>query len=381
MAELSPVARDTLYLMNCALHGIAPGWSGERDWEGLLRFCKFHTLTAMAAMALERDWAQSPPAPEVRKPWDQEKNQSIRRGILMNAEREAITAQLERMGCRYLPLKGSLLQFDYPQFGMRQMSDNDILIDPAFREQVHDWMLTRGYEAVTYMTQVEDSYQKKPLFHFEMHSALFGLDSDPAFRRLYETVWDRLLPVEGKQFGLRFTHEDFYVYLVAHGWKHALWGGMGLKILGDLWVFEGKHPDLDFAYIEGELEKLGARDYGRLCRRVCHALFDVPGALGDLTGEEQALLHSLSIAGAYGTAQIRMQNRLGDAQAPGAKLRYLLRRIFPSAETLAITHPEVLQRRWLVPFYWVRRLIRALFQAPGTTLKELKLLRSQGKEP
>lgn len=43
---------------------------------------------------------------------------------------------MEQRGIWYLPLKGIILKEFYPSVGMRQMSDNDILFDEAFAEQV-----------------------------------------------------------------------------------------------------------------------------------------------------------------------------------------------------------------------------------------------------
>ena len=55
----------------------------------------------------------------------------------------------------------------------------------------------------------------------------------------------------------RLSDEDFYVFLIAHIAKHYRFGGTGIRSLLDLYVYEKSLTDLDFKYIEGELEKIG----------------------------------------------------------------------------------------------------------------------------
>ena len=42
-----------------------------------------------------------------------------------------------------------------------------------------------------------------------MHAALFHDVSYPQLSAYYGSIWDRLLPMEGKRFGFRMSSEDF----------------------------------------------------------------------------------------------------------------------------------------------------------------------------
>ena len=50
------------------------------------------------------------------------------------------------MGIWYAPLKGILLQALYPKYGMRQMSDNDILYGVEGQKKLIAMMKKRGYK-------------------------------------------------------------------------------------------------------------------------------------------------------------------------------------------------------------------------------------------
>lgn len=366
------VGQEALYLAGCALHGQTPQWDPAKDLTALYQFCKFHSITAIVAMALEDFWKDNPPAdPEIVKPWKQAKEKAIRKNILLNAEREEILRQLEEMGCWYMPLKGSLLQHDYPKFGMRQMSDNDILIDENYRAAVHDLMRDRGYEAKWYNKGVEDEYLKPPVYNFEMHTTLFIQAWKPKLAAYYENVRDKMVKDASDRHGYHLTDEDFYIYLVAHGLKHDTDSGTGVRYLLDVWVYTWKHPNLNWDYIARELQKFGAADFERQSRELSRQLLDIPGATGALTEKAQEMLLRMMRAGTYGTSEMKMEKELGDS----GKLSYLWSRMFPTAEHLAIFYPVLLKHRWLLPFIWIRRLLRAVFVAPGKAIRELKTLK------
>ena len=354
---------DAVYLAACALHGAVP--QGDRDLDALLEFCKFHKITAMTAMALEPLWAPDDPA---AKPWRQERDMAIRKNLLLNNERQALLAHMEKLGCWYLPLKGSVLQYAYPKFGMRQMGDNDILFDPAFRESLRDHMTARGYTVTDYGHQNHDEYAKAPVYNMELHVALFGVEY-PALAGYYADVKSRLVKDPDNGFGCHFADEDFYIYITAHAYKHFTTGGTGIRHLVDTWVYLGKH-DLDRDYVTGELEKLGAADFERQCRSLSRKLFDTPER-PVLTEAETVFLNAFLRSGAYGTADQRVENALDRA---GDRTGYVLGRLFLPPELLAVNYPVLNKHPWLYPLCLISRLFRALWKAPGRLLRELTIL-------
>ena len=91
-----------------------------------------------------------------------------------------------------MPMKGVILQQLYPRVGMRQMSDNDILIDPAYRKEVQDYMEKNGYETDSVMQSIHDEYMKKPAYHFEMHIAMLDSIHHPERVAYYRNIKERL---------------------------------------------------------------------------------------------------------------------------------------------------------------------------------------------
>lgn len=66
---------------------------------------------------------------ELLTKWKQTRDMAIRKNAMLDLSRESLFAYFEEQGIWYMPLKGSILKDMYPRLGMRQMADNDILID------------------------------------------------------------------------------------------------------------------------------------------------------------------------------------------------------------------------------------------------------------
>lgn len=366
---------DAIYLAGCALRGETPRWKAGMDPEPLFRFCRFHTITAIVAMALEPVLPAGDPACQQ---WKQAKDQAIRKNILLNTERQAILAHLETLGCWYMPLKGSLLQFDYPKFGMRQMTDNDILIDPAKREAIHEFMTARGYTTEFYLQGTKvDTYQKPPVYNFEMHIALFSELDGSGLARYYRNIRSKAVKNPDDRWGYHLTDEDFYIYMVAHAYKHLVNGGIGIRNLLDIHVYLGKHPDMDQGYVNRELKKLGALDFDRMCRGLCGKLLAGDPAQAELTEEEREVLNCFFTSGTFGTSRQRFVNKFRRLQKNGGritfatKLKYMLRRLFPPMELLRADYPDIDKKRWKIPFILLWRILRCLLH-PIKTFREVR---------
>lgn len=379
-ASWRSVASEAVYLISCALHGQVPDVAGDLD--ALFRYCKGHSVAAMVAMALESCWKSNPPENgDIVTPWKQLKEKAIRKNILLNAERQRILAYLDSIGCWYLPLKGSFLQYDYPKFGMRQMTDNDILYDTAYDQQVHDFLCDSGYTVKSFRKNNHDEFTKPPVYNFEMHRRLF---SPLVHKDLADYYGDarRLMVKDGdNRYGYHLSKEDFYIYMTAHAYKHFSVKGIGIRSLVDVYVFLDRHGDaLDWAYVETELGKLGVKEYERQCRDMARKLFEKPSRDILLTEGETEFLEKFLGDGTFGSRKRGVENALNKMQETDGsggflmKVRYFWRRMFPPREFMEEWDPNLQGKPWLLPWAYVRRLLKVLFQYPMRMVREFRYL-------
>ena len=158
---MSTIQYDMLYLLSCGVNKTKPQQnileqykSDDRKRMLLYRFSKHHFVEALTGTVLKQAGV---PLPD---PWEKDMAKAVRKVILFDAERARILSFMEQRGIWYLPLKGIILKEFYPSVGMRQMSDNDILFDEAFAEQVREYMVSLGYEVISFGEGNHDVYEK-----------------------------------------------------------------------------------------------------------------------------------------------------------------------------------------------------------------------------
>lgn len=366
--EFRKNAADMIYLTACAINNKNP--KQERidnlDLPKLFEVCQKHILTACVAYALESAGIKD-------NDFTQAKEKAIRKNILLDAERGNILRKLESEKIWYMPLKGSLLHDWYPKLGMRQMADNDILVDSDKMAEVRDIFLNSGYECKKYGRGNHDVYFKQPVLNFEMHSGLFSSTHIGNLYPYFKDVKNKLILDEDREYGYHFSNEDFYLFMMAHEYKHFSGGGTGVRSLVDTYVFLQKFKDsLDWDYLNAEFDKLGIADFECNNRELAMSLL----SLKQLTIEDKKLLDYYVMSETYGTLENSVNNRI-ERDSGGSKSKYLWYRLFPPMKVYKVWYPWAYKHKILLPVAWVYRLARGLTTRRKNVSKEIKVLRNK----
>lgn len=366
MSTMTKTSEHLLYLMACALQGVSAReeiWV-DVDLKQLLIMARKHSVSSMVCMALEKTAVFANADEATKKQWIDAKNKAIRKNMLLDAERKTILHELETQGIWYMPLKGSILKDWYPKPGMREMADNDILFDASKRKEVKAIFQGRGYTVKEYNKSNHDEYEKPPIYNFEMHVELYHKIYD-TFNEKYADVKQRLIPDAEVPYRLHFTPEDFYVFVIAHAYKHYSSSGTGIRTLADIYIMNQKlGGTMNWEYVDSGLRGLGIFSYECESRELAQKLFgiaELPTEANLSEAEQQMLAYYLG-ASTYGTIENRTLNQMQKLQPDGGaitahtKRKYLLSRIFPGREWCEAYAPTVYKYPVLLPFFWVWRL-------------------------
>lgn len=419
---MQSIYRDIIYLAGCGVNRVQPSEhflselrrkeennetfdtrSGQEAsyMEMLFHMSKAHFLDALVGRTLQQAGVALPGK------WKERISKSVRKALLFDAERGKLFDFMDQKGIWYMPLKGVILKDYYPAAGMRQMSDNDILFDVSFCNEIEAYMKSRGYEAFSVGRGNHDVYKKEPVYNFEMHRALYGAAHDKRWEAYYRNVKDRLIQNDGSGFGYHFSDEDFYVYILCHAYKHYVGSGTGLRTLLDFYVYlRAKEQELDFDYIARECETLGIREFEEQSRSLCKKIFspqpftDCAGedavnspAVSGLSGEvpeNQAAVSGLSEAeremlsyylssGAYGTRT----NFISNMVKKRGKVGFFVARLFLPLRVMRNAYPILKKAPFLLPVFWLVRLIKVVFvkerrkSAAGQLKTYVKVVRSK----
>lgn len=369
-SEMKSTAYDMLYLAACAVNGIVPD-AENMDLDRLYAVSKFHSLTAICAMALESAGIT------LSDKWRETKAKAIRKNILLDVERAQILAFFEQNGIWYMPLKGIILKDMYPKVGMRQMADNDILYDSRFQMQVKEYMESKGYKTESVGKGAHDTYHKPPVYNYELHTMLYPELTDKNIHAYYANVKNRLVKDNNNEYGYHFTDEDFYIFMTVHEHKHYSIGGTGLRSLLDCFVYLGaKDGRLDWNYIGGELDKLGIGEFERKSRTLAMKIFS-SAKLPELSDDERGMLEYYLLSGTYGTEKNHVENNMkkfSEKTGSKSKFRYIMRRIFPELEVYKENYPFFYKHRILLPIGWLYRLFKGIILKNRRIINELKIV-------
>ena len=363
-----------IYLIRCVLQNRIPAKEklDKMNLSGVFAVAKAHSLAAIAAYALGSAGIHN-------SAFEEAKNKAIRKIIILDVERESVLNELEKAGIWYMPLKGAVLKDMYPQIGMREMADNDILFDANRSQAVKAIMEALGFTTEHFGGSNHDVYQKPPVCNFEMHNALFSYTGGEKLMEYYSDVKNRLEKDRGNRYGYHFTNEDFYIYITAHEYKHFSHGGTGLRNLVDRYVFLNHFADdLDMSYIKAELSKIELLNYEKKSHDFALKLYN--GVKLDAEGKQ--FLDYYIFSGTYGTTENLVENRI-KARGGGitSRIRYGLDRFIgpvsrhnPSYTVYAAQYPTFYKHKLLLPLLPFYRLIHGLKNSRKRIITEIRTL-------
>ena len=365
---MNKVYKDLIYLLQCAVNSTSPDAEkvAEMDMDKLYKLSEYHTVRSAVCFALEQ-------AGVTDQRFDQAQKKAIRKNIYLDMERTAILDDFEKQGIWYLPLKGSVIKDMYPENGMREMSDNDILYNKQKQQESMEIMLAHGYSVESFGGGHHDVYHKPPVLVFELHTALFGKSEGKHFFDYYRNIKGLMLRDKGKKYGYHLSDEDQYIYITAHEYKHFSDGGTGIRSLMDCYVYcKALGKSLDWKYITQELDQLGIAGYERSRRKLAMKIFSQP-ELPQLTEKEEKLLMQFLLLGTYGTLQTSVSRRI----AKQHRIPYILHNIFPPMDHMKHSVKFVDKCPLLYPAGVAVRCYRALTKRRGVLSVMLKMLRKK----
>ena len=362
-------AQSVIYLCSCALNNKIPDPSlvQEMDLDAVYAFASKHMISATVAMTLESAGIK-----------DQRSEKSIgravRKAVIFQNALQDISSRMEKEQIWHVPLKGSVLKEYYPKYGMREMSDIDILVDADRIADVRLIMEELGFLTIKYESVNHDIYHKEPVLNVEIHKRLLGSFHNDVFQDYFNNIQAML---DKSSYVGHFSPEDFYIYLIAHEYRHFAESGTGLRSLMDTYIYT-KNVPLNFTYIAEEMGKLGIAKFEQSNRQLSVKIFE-----GErLTEKEQQMLDYFLSSGTYGTINNRVVNQL--QRTNWSKTIYIFHRFFvPITKNnkgyadFADTYPVFYKYKFLLPFLPFYRILRAFCQ--GRFSAEMNALKKTRK--
>ncbi|MCD8356570.1 MAG: nucleotidyltransferase family protein [Clostridia bacterium] len=336
--------------------------SFDGNWMELIQLANIHSVTGILGYMVMSypDESNAQVAPLMRK----QCLQSI--GIFsQRAEKmKLLLQQMNEQGIDHLLFKGYVLKDYYPVPELRSYGDIDFLIRLDDRQKSDALMMHNCFERKTDWEPVF-SYLKE-LEYYEIHTDVMEVDvSDKAdYKEYFSHTWERAKWVEGHTWML--SPEDHLVYLLTHIAKHISSSGAGIRMYMDIAVFlQHFSNDLDWDYLQVELEKLCFIDFVNMVLSVVHEYFGIASPIPLKQIDKQVLDDFMEFTMAGGTfghvgrdsglIYLKRQDRNNENVS---RMKTLINRAFPSAKSIESRYTYLQGKHWLLPVAWVHRLFR-----------------------
>lgn len=344
-------------LKACLQEKSAPKPEQEIDWAKFYRLAKQNGVAVNVYLALkDTDFISS----EELERYHVSFVKVIEKQEVENTELEELLAQFRNNNIPYMLIKGIITRKMYPKEYMRSSADIDIYYQNGYTDKVREVFFDRGYN-LTFSGLHSDVYKNQPYVDIEMHKQLLSpLTKIGKIYKYNPFVFG--ITVDGLEYTM--SNEDFYLFHFCHLAQHFYDSGAGIKFFMDIKVIRDILP-LDFEEINLKLKKYKLKKFHDASVKLSDYWFN-SGECDEVTETYESYVLSY---GSYGSGVIFDYNRTDF----GKRNRYISA-FFPSAERLAKRYPDVRNKKYKVPYYWIKRA----FDYKGTIKSRLKEVNSYG---
>ena len=329
----------------------------EDAYSSLFTLSKSHDLAHLICDSLDKN--DLLPENAIGEQFRSQRLNAVFRYEQLRYDFDELCETLESAEIDYMPLKGSVIRQLYPEPWLRTSCDIDVLVHKSALEKT--CALLR--DKLEYKDDIHDSHDysfwSNEGVHLELHFDL--IEYIPKLIPVLSHAWETSHVKGQTKHCFEMTDEMFYFYHLGHMAKHVVNGGCGIRSFIDLWILDNVVPH-DREKRDALLMEGGLLTFANAARKLVAVWFDEQEKDEFSEKFEKYLLHG----GSYGN----LENRVTVQHVKkGGKFRYYLSLIWLPYDRLKVVYPGLEKRKWLFPFYQIRRWFRILFKGMRTTTK------------
>lgn len=350
----------------------------DADWNKIFETAAIHNLTGMVYLCVKNK--QICQDPKIIKRFEANFMATVKYSICQEVTMLSLIDILNKNKIRHILFKGFILKDYYPDKELRTMGDIDIVIDNENQDRVHELLLDSGFEYDELNSKPTVRNYGKNGMCFEIHTKIVGknifesIDSVGYFEDNFK--YAKLI----KDYSYEFNYEHHLIYMLTHMATHFKVSGCGVRMVLDAAVFiKYLSEQLDWSYIEKELDYLGLLDFSKNIFALCGKWFNTNVPIGsnikdlnDLTVIEEYIM----AGGVFG-----YDNKNPDAirfdtgsDSRISRVLNLIKVIFPSYEKLKSRYVWFEGTpKWLLPIGWLRFWWFRLVVNKENSFKRIKL--------
>lgn len=357
MQSLMDTKAYFIRVIGAALRGTsAPPLPPDADCKRLYRLAVRNTVQGLFCKGLGAELAKFPA--DLQEKLQKSCQAATVRQCAQQELLSAIRANFAEAEIDFMLLKGSHLKALYPTPELRFMVDTDVLVREHDLTRAKEILLGFGLE-IEFDNGKDIVFVKKPFLTVELHRSLF--QENYFMYPYFSTVWERAEKFDTHEFCM--TDSDLYVYTLAHLAEHYTAAGSCFRPVMDLYLLEKQRANtLDFDYITAQFQEIGIEKFAENIRKLAFCMFDGTPQTETLTMMENFVTLGPPVQNAATASAAAVTQK--------SKAHRMLSAAFPSFRHMSTKYHILKKLPFLLPFFWLIRLVQYTFTKDKTILRK-----------
>ncbi len=352
---MNTIQKLLIDVLRCFVTGTQEKFNiNDADKKELFTLAKKHSVAGIVAYTLKLCDTSAPDETDVC--FAREYERTVMQMLSREASAVKLCEKLTEMNIPHILFKGMTVSEAYPIPQLRAFSDVDIIVQKAHIQDIRIFLEGEGFEHSLADEGVVNAF-KRGRERYEFHNALNVSNVKDA--EYFSDIWGNTIVRQGKT--MQFNHSFHLCYLICHLEKHVYGSGAGVRLYLDIALYLNKYrAEIDMDAVCKALKQCSMEKFLNTVLYLCQCWFDceVPSWVQPL--DEQIYIQMCDFVfsgGVFGTNgkdkpfQDDLRRELSSGKK-GAKFRFLLSRIFPSAHELYRMYPKFEKKPLLLPAAW-----------------------------
>lgn len=332
------------------------------DWNEFIRLTEINSVSGIIGYVLNQD--QNIDCPDkIKQFYTEAYFSTIAITTIRDEAMKSVIELLSKNGIDHLLFKGYVVKDLYTVPELRTFGDIDFAIRLEDRAKCNEIMQENGFRLLDDWEPVY-SYEYE-LEHYEVHTELLdsNLNERMDYKAYFSDFWNHAQKIDKHTYVL--APEYHLLYLLMHIAKHLYGSGAGIRMYLDIAFFIMHYREqIDWQHFQSEIEKLKLSDFVNTVFSAVEEWFEIKIPIS-LKSKDSDFLDKFTeftlnggVFGFNNKASKLSQVRKNSKGQSVKRVNTLLKRTFPSANTIKTRYTYLEDKPWLLPVAWVHRFFK-----------------------
>lgn len=356
-----------LQFLNAFLHKKGNTFVEPCDWAIVYKLTEINSVSGIVGYVFQQADVDGVPEVICRK-YEDDFLSTIMISTIRDEAMKSLIVLLNKYCIDHLLFKGYIVKDLYTVPELRTYGDIDFAIRREDRSRCNALMRKNGYCLLDDWEPVY-SYEKDNE-HYEIHTELLdsNLNNNYDYQAYFRDFWKHTDHADQHSFTLNL---DFHlIYLLMHIAKHVYGSGAGIRMYLDIaFYLRAYRHQIDWEHFRQEVHTLKIDRFVNTVFTAVERWFEIESPISLKAVDDEFMDEFLTFTlngGVFGhnskaakLSEVRKNSKGGSVKRTDT----LLKRAFPSANTIKIRYTYLDCKPWLLPVAWVHRF----FKKKGTT--------------